>query len=161
MLYQWMLGEYGHLQLSCQACQFVLRVLAPTNALLAFWPATKERHPCLVRSATHACSYTSPVCLSLPTSSLDTTVSFVAGLDMFRLGSVIGGTLVTGARSESLYQAIEELAGDTSSITLLDKAQAAVSTSKVALALNSVRKAMQARAPHTSCRGKHLVVQSG
>jgi hypothetical protein len=66
-----------------------------------------------------------------------------AGLDMFRLGSVIGGTLVTGARSEALYQAIEELADEKSSITLLNKAQAAVSTSKVALALNSVRTAMQ------------------
>lgn len=68
-----------------------------------------------------------------------------AGLDLFRLGSVIGGTVVTGARSEALYQAIEELAGDKSSVELVNKAQAAVSTSKVVLAITSVRKALQAR----------------
>jgi hypothetical protein len=72
-------------------------------------------------------------------------VSSCAGLDTFRIGSVIGGTLVTGAKAEALYNAIEELAGDGGSIALLSKAEAAVNTSKVVLALNSVRKALQVR----------------
>lgn len=55
--------------------------------------------------------------------------------------------MITGARSEALYQAIEELAGDQTGVELVSKAQAAVSTSKVVLAINSVRKALQARCP--------------
>lgn len=68
-----------------------------------------------------------------------------AGLDVFRLGTVIGGTFVMGTRADTLYQAIEELAGEQGSINIVNKVEAAVSTSKVALALNSVRKALQAR----------------
>lgn len=68
-----------------------------------------------------------------------------AGLDVFRLGTVIGGTFVMGTRADTLYQAIEELAGEQGSINIVNKVEAAVSTSKVALALNSVRKALQVR----------------
>jgi hypothetical protein len=69
--------------------------------------------------------------------------SLVAGLDFFRVGTVIGGTVVTGARAEVLYDAIEQLADDNSSISILSKAEAAVNTSKVVMALNSVRTALK------------------
>lgn len=66
-----------------------------------------------------------------------------AAFDTFRLGAVIGGAATLGASSETLYGAIEELAGDQSGIAIIDKAQAAVSTTKVVLALNSVRRAVK------------------
>jgi hypothetical protein len=70
-----------------------------------------------------------------------------AALDFFRIGTVIGSTFVMGTRAEALYEAIEELAeGQGTSISLLNKVEAAVNTSKVALALNSIRIALQVRA---------------
>jgi hypothetical protein len=66
-----------------------------------------------------------------------------AALDCFRLGTVIIGAAVMRTRAEPLYEAIEELAGQQTSIALLNKVEAAVSTSKVALALNSIRLALK------------------
>lgn len=68
-----------------------------------------------------------------------------AAFDTFRLGGVIGGAAAQGASAETLYAAIEQLAGEQSGIALIDKAQAAVSTTKVVLALNSVRRAVKVR----------------
>lgn len=66
-----------------------------------------------------------------------------AAFDTFRLGAVIGGAASLGARSETLYSAIEQLAGEQSGLGIVDKAQAAVSTTKVVLALNSVRRVVK------------------
>jgi hypothetical protein len=68
-----------------------------------------------------------------------------AFLDLFRLGAVIGTAAGLGANSKTLYAAIEELAGEASGLAVVDKAQAAVSSAKVVLALNSVRRILKVR----------------
>lgn len=72
---------------------------------------------------------------------------FAAGalLDLFRLGAIIGTAAGLGANSKTLYAAIEALAGDNTGLALVDKAQAAVSSTKVVLALNSVRRVLKVR----------------
>lgn len=64
-------------------------------------------------------------------------------LDLYTLGAVAGSTYFLGTRTEGLYAAIEELAGEKSGINIVDKAQAAVSTTKVILALNSISQALK------------------
>lgn len=82
---------------------------------------------------------------------------FAAGalLDLFRLGAVIATAVGLGADSKTLYAAIETLAGENSGLALVDKAQAAVSSTKVILALNSVRRILKVRincsTPARSC----------
>eukprot|EP00892_Ulva_mutabilis_P005297 jgi/Ulvmu1/3139/UM015_0179.1 len=66
-----------------------------------------------------------------------------AAFDTFRLGAVIGGAASLGANTDTLYAAIEQLAGEQSGLGIVDKAQAAVSTTKVVLALNSVRRVVK------------------
>lgn len=70
---------------------------------------------------------------------------FAAGafLDLFRLGAIIGTAAGLGANSKTLYAAIETLAGDNTGLALVDKAQAAVSSTKIVLALNSVRRVLK------------------
>lgn len=72
---------------------------------------------------------------------------FAAGafLDLFRLGAIIGTAAGLGANSKTLYAAIETLAGDNTGLALVDKAQAAVSSTKIVLALNSVRRVLKVR----------------
>lgn len=72
---------------------------------------------------------------------------FAAGvfLDLFRLGAVIGTAVGLGANSKTLYAAIETLAGENTGLALVDKAQAAVSSTKIVLALNSVRRVLKVR----------------
>jgi hypothetical protein len=68
-----------------------------------------------------------------------------AFLDLFRLGAVIGTAVGLGTNSKTLYAAIESLAGEASGLAVVDKAQAAVSSAKVVLALNSVRRIFKVR----------------
>lgn len=68
-----------------------------------------------------------------------------AVLDLFRLGAVIATTVGLGADSKTLYAAIETLAGENTGLGLVDKAQSAVSSSKVVLALNSIRRVLKVR----------------
>ena len=72
---------------------------------------------------------------------------FAAGafLDLFRLGAVIATAVGLGADSKTLYAAIETLAGENSGLAIVDKAQAAVGSTKVVLALNSIRRVFKVR----------------
>jgi hypothetical protein len=63
--------------------------------------------------------------------------------DLLRLGFVIGGAASLGADANTLYNAVEQLAGESTGLDIVDKAQQAVSTSKVVLALNSVRRVLK------------------
>lgn len=72
-------------------------------------------------------------------------VSACAAMDALQFGKVIGGTLATGMRADAMYRAVEELAGGRTGKGLLARADPAIISPKIILALNSVRLALKVR----------------
>lgn len=63
-------------------------------------------------------------------------------LDLFTIGATVTSTVVLGTKADTVLQAVEELAGK-SGIAIVDKAQQAVNTGKIVLALNSIATALK------------------